>query len=278
MFEEFFPKRDEIFEDYYFLSKGKEECLPNHSYGPMIRGYFLLHIVMEGKGMFRNDKQKFYLTQGQYFIIFPGENTYYEADQNEPWVYTWIGFNGTKVKNLLSVLGISEKRPVGNISNFEEEKIKINEIISKDFFSINSRLKLQGDFFYLLSSLSNYSHNVSNLKIDKMNNKVNYIEESIKIIHSRYNDSEFSIKDVSGELSLNPSYLTSIFRESTGRTMYEYLLMYRIQRSRYYLETTDLSISEVADKIGYKNPLSYTRMFKKYVGKTPSEYKNKVSF
>lgn len=272
MDEDFFPK-SELFEDYYYLTKGKEKCSPGHSFGPMIREDYLLHIIIGGKGVFRTKESTFDLKRGQFFLIFPGEQTYYEADQLQPWEYIWIGFNGRKVNELISSIGITKETPVGNVTSFENIKRKILNMISKNPFSMKSRLELQGDFFHLFSNLLNYSKSVENITVNKINKQLVYVDEAIEIIKNQYSDFDFQIKDISTQLSLNQSYLTSIFKKSTKKTLHEYLIMYRIQKSRNYLETTDLSISEVAGKVGYKNSLSFTRVFKKNMKMTPSRYK-----
>lgn len=275
MDEDFFRKSD-MYHDLYYVTKGRERCTPKHSYGPMIREYFLLHIVLDGKGAFHTKNSKYLLEPGQFFMIFPGEQTYYEADEKEPWEYVWFGFNGNVAQKILSTIGITTETPIGSIKKFNQTKCMVEEMSSMDPFSVVSRLKLQGYLYELFSLLANEDHVQvnDNLIIDKVNKRLVYTENAIKIIREKYGDTDFLIGDISKELSLNESYLASIFRQITGKTLHEYLIAYRIQKSRDYLETTDANISEVAERVGYKNPLSFTRVFKKIMGMTPKEYKD----
>jgi len=272
MDEDFFPK-NELFENYYYVTKGREKCSPKHSFGPMIRENYLLHIVIDGEGIFRNEESTFQLKKGQYFLIYPGVQTFYEADEDNPWEYVWFGIDGNKIEELLSLIGITINTPVGIVKDFFNIKKNILEMTSKDPFSIESRIELQGDLFNLFSNLSNYTQSMDSIKINKVSQKITYTKKAIDIIKNNYNKNNFYLRDVSTNLSLNQSYLTSVFKETTGKTLHEYLIDYRIQRSRHYLETTDLSITTVAEKVGYKNPLSFTRVFKKLMNTTPSNYK-----
>ncbi|MGA9518150.1 MAG: AraC family transcriptional regulator, partial [Trichococcus sp.] len=113
-------------------------------------------------------------------------------------------------------------------------------------------------------------------QIEKINKGVEYTKRAIEIIKERYQDTDFLIGDISRELSLNDSYLTAVFRKTTNLTPHDYLIFFRIHKSREYLETTDLSIAEIAEKVGYKNPLSFTRIFKHQMQMSPRAYVKKV--
>ena len=86
MDEDFF-KEEIYYKDLYYTTKGKEQCAPNHSFGPTVREYFLIHIIMKGKGYFEIGNSRFNLKEGQFFIIYPNVMTYYQADEEDPWEY-----------------------------------------------------------------------------------------------------------------------------------------------------------------------------------------------
>lgn len=275
MDEDFFRKSD-IYQDLYYVTKGREKCMANHSYGPSNREYFLLHIILNGKGIFQHKESKYLLETGQFFMIFPGEQTYYEADAEEPWEYIWFGFDGTSANSILAAIGITSDSPVGTIAHYDLVKPMIERMSGMDPVSFVSRMKLQGRLYELFSLIANEENIQVNDKsmIEKVNKKLIYTEEAIRIIRENYGHTDFLIGDISQELSLNESYLASVFKQVTGRTLHKYLIDYRIQKSRDYLETTDFNISEVGEKIGYKNALSFTRMFKQVMGITPKHYKD----
>ena len=73
---------------------GREACEPGHSFGPAIRRYTLVHYVKRGKGTFYARGQAHPVGAGEAFLILPGEVTTYTADEEDPWEYCWIGFDG----------------------------------------------------------------------------------------------------------------------------------------------------------------------------------------
>lgn len=273
--EDFFQKSD-MFSDIYYVTKGWEECAPNHFFGPTIREYYLIHIIVAGKGIFKSENEKFNLKAGQFFVIFPDEQTFYQADSEDPWEYIWFGFEGKKAKELLNFMGLNPSTPIGSIKDFQSVLPLIETMLKMDPFDKVSRLNLQGKIYWLLSILSadlKDEDQVPIETIEKINRGINYTRQAIDIIKENYANTDFMIGDISKILSLNDSYLTSVFRVTTKRTLHNYLIDYRIQKSREYLETTDYNIAEVAEKVGYKNPLSFTRIFKKKIGMTPKDYK-----
>lgn len=80
---------------------GSEVCAPGHFFGPAVRPHYLLHIVLDGKGIYRRKNKSYQLKKGDAFLIFPLESTYYQADTSDPWTYVWVGFDGQDVDTLL---------------------------------------------------------------------------------------------------------------------------------------------------------------------------------
>ena len=91
---------------------GNEICSPGHFYGPTKRHSYLIHVIREGKGMFRRQDKEFHLVKNQAFLIRPEEVTYYEADSEDPWQYMWVGFHGYAAEKLVEKIGFSEDDPV----------------------------------------------------------------------------------------------------------------------------------------------------------------------
>lgn len=74
-------------------------------------------------------------------------------------------------------------------------------------------------------------------------------------------------------LNVHPSYLSSLFRKETGVTLTEYVNQKRVEYGIFLLNTTNMQIQTVAQHCGIPDINYFTRIFKKQIGKTPSEYK-----
>lgn len=274
MFEDIFSP-SKIVNDLYYINKGREQCAPNYGYGPVIRGHFLVHVVLNGKGTFHTKESTYELEIGQFFVIFPDELTYYEADEKTPWEYLWFGFNGEAVNGIFKMMEITPSNPVGTINDFDNEITKIIHIVEKDTEHVKTRLELIGDLYYLLSLLISETTIDGNMNVNKtIDKKTSYTEAAIDIIRENYQRPDFLVREISENLSLNQSYLTTVFKEVTNKTLHGYLISYRILMSRSYLEFTDLSITQISELVGYDNTLSFTRAFKRLMKMTPTMYKS----
>ncbi|WP_423188995.1 AraC family transcriptional regulator [Alkalibacterium sp. f15] len=272
--EEDYFQRNKRFNDIYYLTKGTEACVPSHHYGPARREYYLIHLIEEGKGIFISNGVTYNLKKGQFFLIYPNETNYYKADEDFPWKYSWIGFHGENVEMLLKSIGLSKQTPVGSVENAKDTIKLMNKIIKAPITDNKSLIILQGYLYLLLANLSigrdlyDTEH-----KSDVINKDIEYTNQAIQIIQDNYHRIEFSIYSISEKMALNPSYLSQLFKRTTGRTMNDYLIDYRLQKSREILDTTQESIQNISEMVGYSNPLSFTRIFKSKMKMTPSKYR-----
>ncbi len=92
--------------EIYFC--GREQCAAGHSFGPAVRPHYLIHFILSGQGRYHVNGDIHHLQAGDAFLIYPGETTFYEADEKNPWEYAWIGFGGESCRALLSSCAFSE--------------------------------------------------------------------------------------------------------------------------------------------------------------------------
>jgi len=85
-----------------------------------------------------------------------------------------------------------------------------------------------------------------------------------------------SLDDVSREVDISPYYFSKLFKEETGENFIYYLTNIRIQKAKKLLTNQALSIKEIGIKVGYSDPNYFSRIFKKSVGQTPTEYKEGI--
>ncbi|MDQ1914473.1 AraC family transcriptional regulator [Paenibacillus sp. GD4] len=88
-------------------------------------------------------------------------------------------------------------------------------------------------------------------------------------------DQDITLDIMADKLNITPGYLSTYFKEKTGTNFSDYLNGLRMQRAKEQLHNLDLKIHEVAARVGYQNVNSFIRMFKRYSGMTPGEYRKK---
>lgn len=71
---------------------------------------------------------------------------------------------------------------------------------------------------------------------------------------------------------MNFDYLNRLFRQSVGRPIFQYLSSLRIAKARELLTTTSMRISQISEQVGFMDESYFSKVFKKYTGKSPTDY------
>ncbi len=101
------------------------------------------------------------------------------------------------------------------------------------------------------------------------------VERAKAYIAEKFNK-DISLDDVSKEVDISPYYFSKLFKEETGENFIEYLTAVRINKAKQLIAGSDMSMKEICTEVGYSDPNYFSRIFKKNVGVTPTEYKDKV--
>ncbi len=113
------------------------------------------------------------------------------------------------------------------------------------------------------------------LKTNSVGNPV--VFQIKEYIHKHYAIPSLSVPDVSEYVRLSSSYVCTIFKNETGQTLNQYLTDYRIKMSKQFLSDPRYKIADISSKVGYSDGNYYSKTFKKIVGLSPSEYRDKMA-
>lgn len=97
--------------------------------------------------------------------------------------------------------------------------------------------------------------------------------EQAKYFAERNYDKKLTLNDVAKEVHLSPKYLSRIFKEKTGMSFMEYKLQLRMEKAKGLLKESGDTIEEISYKLGYQNPESFGKIFKKMTRLSPREYR-----
>lgn len=100
------------------------------------------------------------------------------------------------------------------------------------------------------------------------------------IVSSVYRDvqkhkyEKITSKDIASHLSFSASYLCHHFKEATGMTLTDYIHRQKIREAQYLLDTTNLSLVMISEKLCFSSQQQFQAIFKKVTGMTPRQYQN----
>ena len=274
IFFNIFP--NENFIDLGMYQYGYEQCEPGHSFGPATRNHYLFHYIISGTGTLMADNAKgetqtYSIKSGQGFLIFPGQITTYIADQNLPWEYVWIEFDGLRVKEALDLTELSVNTPVYHSHSKDLREQLMNEMLYIVHHAKESPFHLIGHLYLFLDYLTQSAKSKKLVQSSKMSDY--YIKEAINYIEQNFQNN-ITIEDIAAVCGINRSYFGKIFRNSIGRSPQEFLMNYRMVKATELLKLTSLSIAEIGSAVGYENQLHFSRAFKTIYGISPREWRN----
>lgn len=105
------------------------------------------------------------------------------------------------------------------------------------------------------------------------NKKQNLKRAMLEFVENNYHDNSMSLEKVADEFNLNLTYISHFFKEQIGENFSDYLTRLKVEKAKGFLQNTDLTIGEIAIKVGYANSTVLIKNFKKIVGVTPGNFR-----
>lgn len=230
----------------------------------------ILIMCVKGKGIVEINSVKYVLLPNQ-FILLPADTPHrYFADPSNPWSIHWLHFNGDQRDSFSALL--SDKQPVTTLTNkmVLRAVLQFEELYSilTNGYSLQLMLHLSNSLKYLLTMLCLDEGHIHGQQLTQQN----YIDFCIQIMKQSIS-TPYSLNQIADQLALSKNYLISLFREKTGYTPMNYLIHLKMQQACEYLDTTNLSVKEVGELVGYHDSFYFSRIFKKVMKQSPNAYR-----
>lgn len=124
-----------------------------------------------------------------------------------------------------------------------------------------------------LSLLLSFCRGIVDTATSQEENKAaKIVMKMIQYIDDHYRN-DLYLEQVAGEMNLSAKYISKLFKESTGTNLTEYIQIKRIAEAKKLLATTALKNDEIAEQVGIVSRSTFFRLFKKYEGITPQDYR-----
>ena len=237
----------------YHPANGKAEVRENYS----------LHYVISGSGTLVINGQKFPISAGQSFLVFPYVPIHYYSENND-WAYTWIDISGIHSDEIFQRTGFSIKQPV----SYDYVNYKLLSLFEDVVNTKEECLKMS----YTYRLLSHYIQNFPSSTNSFIHRT--YTQEAIAFINGNLR-LPITGQIIADYLGISRAHLYRRFTKEVGMTINEYICSTRLGHACHLLATTNLPIKTVATSVGFANPTYFNEVFHKQKGMTPSEYRNK---
>ncbi|MDO5701834.1 MAG: AraC family ligand binding domain-containing protein [Lachnospiraceae bacterium] len=251
---------------------GKEACSPGYSFGPETRAVYIIHFVISGSGRLVREGKTYDIKRGDAFIIYPGEENYYQADNEDPWTYMWIGFHGMQAEDIMGRTGFTRNMPVISCTDPDLLEKHMDTLLQESEFTYIGELRRMSELYAILALLTegHADHSADNPKEKDLNHR--YVMTAVNLLIGS-GGKQVLVADVARTIGISRNYLDEIFKSEMGMSPKEFLMNYRVEKASALLAFSSNSISAIAEEVGYTDPMTFSKAFKKRTGKSPSEFR-----
>lgn len=115
------------------------------------------------------------------------------------------------------------------------------------------------------------------LEVHRQSKEYLMVQELIRYMESHLQDN-IGLQDIAAHVKMGVSSVSTIFKEETGTTLYDYLTNLRIDKACELLQGSSLKIAEIALRVGYQNENSFIRAFRKIKSVTPGKFRESSKY
>ena len=213
-----------------------------------------LYYILDGSGtLFLND-EVYRIKKGDYFVIPLGAKAAVGADPGLQLPHRWIGFTGTLMHEFF-------RFPIPFTLPDEVTK----QLCDPEHTAKNLGHRLASDLLLIYSYLS-----------EPINIAPDYAQRVVNRVNTGYMQ-KISVTEMANEFGLDRCHLSRIFKQKMNMSIQEYILLYRLSQAKRYLKH-GYSISDTAQLCGFGDRTSFSKVFTREIGCTPSEWKKIIDW
>ena len=237
---------------------------------------FEITFVVQGNGTIYVNDKKYAVKKHDLQFSFLGESHTLQADEYNPFRFFYIALNPvpnticeTAIRSLQEY--VSQNTCIFSFPDvFDNVKNLLVEVYNKGIFFEE---KIEALIMDILISVF---RKVLNIKTEKrtekpsqkevvIHNVVNYINSSQKLL---------TLKDIAAKFFYDYNYISKNFKNTMGIGLRDYLYDIRLEKAKQLLSSSDKSVTEISELLGYSCIHSFSRSFKQKFGISPENYKN----
>lgn len=250
---------------------GFQRCDPLYQWGPGIRDHYLIHYIISGSGYYTTGGHTYRLHETDMFLVYPNTEVVYYADELDPWEYAWVGFTGSDASMILTATDFTAENPIIHAAPFgadiHRQILHIYDARGNEF---EHAVEMTGRLYTMLAM---FMHGATHTTAQ---NSVNsYVQKGVEFISSNYSYA-ITVEDIADYVGVSRSHLFRSFENVLGQSPKEYLTDFRMKQACYLLEHSDLSITAIANSLGFDNSLYFSKTFHKQKKLSPTEYRKQT--
>lgn len=231
-----------------------------------------LFYVVDGKGEFNIQGQRFPVKANDFVIINPQVEHTELSSPDEPLEYIVLGINGLSFSNLTPVSEGGHPFSFFNLRDEQKDILRYLNAMVQEATSQSMSYELVCHNLLEILLIKILRHQHFDLEVGKQSKATKDISFIKHYLETYYHES-VQLEDLASMTHLSRFYISHSFKKEIGMSPMEYLIAIRIKESKILLRTTNYSISQVADIVGFTTPTYFSKQFRKSTGISPTDYR-----
>ena len=270
-----FVKNPLKFNDFYLFQIGRLYFAPsNFMHLHAHKDFYELTIITDGEGEVITNGKATAVKRGDIYFSLPCDMHEIRSSELAPMKYDFFSF-GTENPKYLTILEnvsrclqtedrvFSDERISALVCDAIMEFTKESPLSEELLYSIFTQIIVYiiRDFSAVKSHLKRRNASASDAICYQI---MNYIDTHIYTMKS--------LEELAEVMKYNYSYLSTLFKKTTGNTLLSYYYAKRLEVARMLILENSLKISEIAEQLGYSSLYAFSRAFKEMYGVSPKQY------
>lgn len=200
------------------------------------------------------------IKSGEFYVMIPGEPQNYTYYATNNCIYYWMHFSGNKIEEMLSYYNISKGINTDNAFKHEIDTL----------FNSLLRVNSHDENTFNASCTAIFQSIFPLLGVNKA--KAVHFSRAERLLSD--NSSNVTIKELAEIYHISTEHFIRSFKLAYGKTPTNYRIYCRINQAKSFLIDTQLSVSDISNLCSFADAYYFSKIFKKYVGLTPTQYRN----
>ncbi|SFA93406.1 AraC-type DNA-binding protein [Cohnella sp. OV330] len=232
------------------------------------------HIVIyctDGAGWVEQEGKTQPIAERHLAVIPAGVPHRYGASAESPWSIYWFHLKGDHVAAHLRLYGLHGRPvqvPIGLQTHFLESFERCYSLLMDKPYSLPAQVQVSQTLAQLLGAIGLGTGGTS-----RHRKREEDIEHAIRYMNDHL-QSSIALPELAFHTGLSKQHLIYLFKQETSFSPIDYFLRLKMQRAGQLLSLTGMAIKEVAAEVGFGDPYYFSRMFKKLMGVSPSDYRS----
>ena len=232
--------------------------------------YDSLHVVLYGSGTLIAGGEEKTLSKGDVFLLYSKYEYEYYPSPTDPWSDVWVDFYSSDTRKLCEGCGLSPERPYIHLADLQNEMVLLRALY-ESYERDETRLECTANFLLLLSAIMRENGREPAAK-ERTSVGHRHIRSLVTYINNNFR-LPLTVQNIAAQNHISVSRMMGLFSEEIGIPPISYLNRYRVSAACELLCKTDMPVGEIANAVGVEDRLYFSRLFKKWKGVSPREYR-----